>query len=496
MRSTILPSRRLHSPCLSVVFALVLLCGMHLPGLAQEQAERTTAGAGRVQITVEPGLAADATTIADAYGEAITTAWPQFTALFGTEPFAPQHIAFVGTLDPAAMTGMRWVTDFAWASPDGTVAIVALDPFLALTPIEAGNLLRNLTSRGFVQAAAGNAIPLGLLDGIARYVELPIQARQARLGSLVQGLHQAGTLPGWNQIVTGVPSALSAEERTATGYALVAFLVDRYGVAGLRNLVTGFSETTAWEENLQGTLGQAPADLATAWERFLPRWFASGWRDNAVSAFDLTRAERLFDRGAYEASSAEAERSQRLFLDLGDEAGLSRVEALLAQNAVGLQADAMMADAQAALEAHDYATAQGLVDQAVKLYALLPEEHHPSTLIDRYTEIASQGMEASALLAQADVASGSWLEVTSARADAVTAGDMFATLGNSEGTAAADAVVSDIDERITRMLFVLSALVVVLAAWLGAWLWLRAPSRLQWRSQVPARAAARMRTGG
>ncbi len=471
-------SSRRHKPLVvAFLVAALLLCGPVAAAAAQTADGPTTAKVGRVTITAEPGAAADAQTLAESYASSITGAWPQFDALFGAEPATPQFIAFVNSVDPSDMTGLRWITDFAFVSPDGSVAVIAVDPFLALTPVEAGNILRNAVSRGFIHAAGGGQVPAGLLDGIARYVETPVVARQARLGSLVQGLDQAGTLPAWEQIILGsAPSLpglpdLPPETQTANAYALVAFLTDRYGVAGLRNFVTGFAATADWEVNLASTFGQAHADLAGAWGQFLPRWFASGWRENAVSAFDLSRAEILFSRGAYEAAAAEAERSQRLFLDLEDQVGLSQVEALLAQCAVGLQADQLMENAQAALEIHAYAEALDLIAEADGLYAVLPEEHRPATIMERYQERASSGLAADDSLVRARDEAEGWLSMTAARNDALAAGDAYASLGNVDGIAAADGVVNGIDTRIQRLVFVLSALVIVLGAWLAACGW-------------------------
>ncbi len=488
MLNTDSPFRR-HQPLLvAFLVAAMLLCGLATGAASQPAEGQTIAEVGRVTITVEPGAAVDAATIAETYGGAISGAWPQFDALFGAEPATPQFISFVNAVDPAAMNGLRWITDFAFVSPDGSVAIIAVDPFLALTPIEAGNVLRNVVSRGFIQAAANGATPPGLLDGTARYVEMPVVARQARLGSLVQGLDQAGTLPTWDQIVAGNAPELSPEVQTANAYALVAFLTDRYGVAGLRNFVAGFAVSGEWEANLASTFGQTEADLAGAWGQFLPRWFASGWRDNAVSAFDLSRAEILFSRGAYEAAAAEAERSQRLFVDLEDQVGLSQVEALIAQCAVGLQADQLMENAQAALEGHAYAEALDLVAEADSLYAVLPEEHRPTTIMERYTERAAHGLDADERLEQSRGEADDWLSMTAARNDALAAGDAYASLGSVDGVAAADTVVNGIDSRIQRLVFVLSALVIVLGAWLAVWLWQQAPGRLRWQAgRVPAR---------
>ena len=496
MLTTHSPARWRRFVPLAVFVAMVLLGGMASPALSQPDPTHTLADAGRVLIKVESDLPIDARDLVQEHGTAITNAWPQYAALFGAEPAAPQIIVFVDTVDPAHIAGMRWANDFTYVSPDGSVTIVAIDPFLGLTPIEAGNVLRNVVSRGFVQAAAGGQMPLGLLDGIARYVETPVAARQARLGSLVQGLDQSGTLPGWTRIVTSTAPDLSTEEQTASSYALVAFLTDRYGVASLRNLIAGFASTTEWTANLASTFGQSEVDLAAAWNQFLPRWFASGWRDNAVSAFDLSRAEELFARGAYEAAAAEAERSQRLFTDLDDQVGLSRVEALLAQCAIGLQADSIMADAQAAHESNAYIEVLALLTQADALYALLPDPHRPVTTIERYGDLANDGAAADSQLERARGSADNWLAVTTARRDAVTAGDTYALLGNADGVTAATLVVSEIDTRIQRMVFVLSALVVVLCAWLGVWTWQRSPGRLMWRPLGPPSPRWRAGTGG
>lgn len=490
------PSRRHHLLPVAVLAAMVLLSGIHTPAFSQADASHTTADAGRVRIMVESGLPADAGTMAREYGTAITDAWPQFAALFSAEPANLQFIVFVDTVDPAQMTDMHWVNDFAFVSPDGSTTIIAAEPFLSLTPVEAANVLRNVLSRGFVQNAADGHMPAGLLDGIARYVETPILARQARLGSLVQGLDQSGALPGWGQIVTGTAPELSAEEQTANSYALVAFFTDRYGVAGLRELVTGFATSPEWTTNLASTFGQSEVELAAAWNQFLPRWFASGWRDNAVSAFDLSRAEELFARGAYEASAAEAERSQRLFSDLNDQVGLSRVETLLAQSAIGLQADSVMVESQTALETNAYTDVLTLLAQADELYALLPDAHRPATTIERYSALSNDGAAADLRLERARGSAENWLSVTSARDDAVSAGDTYAQLGNVDGVEASTQIVSEIDGRIQRMVFVLSALVMALCAWLGVWTWQRAPGRLLWRSPGPPAPRWRANSGG
>jgi hypothetical protein len=464
-----------------LLLLLLVLVSLFAPVSSHAQATTETT-VGSVHIIADDTANLDAVTFAETSAPAITEAWQQFTALFATEPANGVTVTLVPTIDPATINGWHWVAESAWMAPDASTALVATADFQQLTPIEMTNIVRNVLARAFIQQAGAGRVPPGFLAGLARYLESPVVATQARIGSLVQGQDQAGTLPGWNDIASDLPGTLSAEERTANGYAVVAFLADRYGMIGLRNLVAGFASNQDLDTNLTSTFGQSIPGLAGAWETFLPRWFASGWRENAAAAFDITRAEQLFDRGAYEAASAEAERSQRLFTDINDQAGLSRVEALLAQCAVGLQADGLMQQSEQALVAHDYRGAMTYLLQAESLYDVLPAEHRPETSIERYRTLATAGMEADARLEAALVAGDDWFKAAAARGDAVAAGDAYAVLGDEEKRQTAADLVTEIDTRLWRTIYLLSAIVTGLIAWLVAWSWLRHPARLRWPS--------------
>lgn len=450
---------------------------------AQETPRATTADVGRVRFDVETNGAIDATGLAELYGAGVTTAWDQFSALFGAEPARPFQMRFLAAPDPAATAAMAWVSDAAWAAPDGLSGVIAIEPFLALSPVEADNILRNMLSRAFMRQASGARLPPAFADGIARYVELPVLAQQARLGSLVQGLDQAGTRPAMTAVVGATPFPFDPETSTAVRYSLVAFITERYGVASLQAVVQGFATDSNWQTVVPSALGQSVEELDAAWEAFLPRWFASGWRENAVSAFDLARAEGLFERGAYEAASAEASRSQQLFSDLGDQPMLSRVEGLLAQSAVGLQADRTMLDVQASLEAHDYSRATTLLAEAEHLYGRLPEAHRPSDAIASYTSMTLRGQDAVARLAVADQHAGSWLSVRQTRADALAAGREFASLGDANRLVTANELVQDIDRRLQRLVLGLAAVALLTGAWLVTWAWFRAPANFVWGSR-------------
>jgi hypothetical protein len=486
---------------LMIVLSLALMLAAASPGnagaaVAQERAlTSTAAGVGRIQISAESNALADAAALAERYGPGLTTAWEQFAALFASEPTHRFLLKFEVEPDPAVTSTMRSVSEAAWASSAGSSATIAIEPFLQLSAIESDSILRNLLSRSFMQSASGGNLPPGLVDGIARYVEIPVQARQARLGSLVQGVHQAGALPGWDTIITGGASPLDHETLTASRYALIAFFAQRYGIKALQEMVLGFSREPAWHVVIPSVSRQSVDDMNAAWTQFLPRWFASGWRENAVGGFDLTRAQSLFDRGAYEAAAADAGRSQQLFTDLNDQPHLRRVEGLLAQSAVGLQADQLMADAEKSLRDHDYPRALTLLDTVDALYATLPESHRPTQTVETYRSLAQRGLAAREQLVDAESEAGNWLKVKGSRSEAISAGETFSFLGDTEGLAQADRIVNDLDQRLHRLIFTLSSLTIIIGCWLVAWMWYRAPGRLFWRSPAMTGRLAR-RSGG
>jgi hypothetical protein len=474
-----------------LAFAVFLcLVGAMLSGLAPLRAAAAQDAPaaieiGPISLAVDAVGGVDARALADTNRTAITNAADEFTAIFATTPPVPVALSFGAALDQAQAARMTPISPIAWVATDGTKVHIALDGFLQLTPVEAENQLRNALSRIWMHAASGGNLPTGYAEGIARYVERPVLARQARLGSLVQRAHQAGTLPELAALIGSNPADVDPETLGAARYAVIAFYVNRYGVGAMQDLVAGFETNADWTAVTTDVLGQSLDEIDVAWRDYLPVFFASGWRSNAVAAFDLAPAEALFDRGAYAAAADQAERSQRLFSELGDQTRLSRVEALLAQCAVGVQAEKIMVDAQTALEAHEYDRALTLIGQAEDLYAVLPETHQPVSTLTAWRQMATGGQDAIAQLADASAESDNWILVRQTRADAYDAGVTFAALGDSDRLAEAQSLVTDLDFRLRALILALVGITLIAGAWCAVWLWARAPNRVHWARVTP-----------
>lgn len=474
----------------AVTCALLVITGASpiITNATASPATQTSSSVGSVQIVVNDPGALDANAIVQQYGPAIQTAITESSTLFAVASDNPVTITFVTTADPNLTAGMRPIRDTGWASIDGSQAIVLRDRFTQLTAAQAQNLFRNIISRAAMQAAAGGHLPAGLMDGIARYFERPILAEQARAGSLVQAANQSGILPDFAPLVNLGASTLDFETATATRYALVAFIVDRYGIGALQRLVQSFATPPVdWQSSFTKTLGQPVDQLQSAWREFLPRWFASGWQSNAIDAFDIAPAQALFDRGAYAAAADRAGLSQKLFTELGDQQRLSSIETLLALCAVGVQAETLMTETQQALTSHDYARAKSLLAEADQQYALLPDAHRPTAILDSYHQMTDDGIAAIDQFNRAADSSHDWRTLRSSRADALAAGSTFARLGDTDRAAQARDLLSKVDIRVHRLALILATLGILLSTWFGIWMWSRAPQRFAWTRLISDR---------
>jgi len=468
-------TKRLHPTLVALLLAIT--CALPAAALhpvtsrAQEPA---------ISMQVAGGGAIDTQTLETRFRPTLETARDELETLFATSLSQPLVITFGPEPDRVVRTTWQSVGDTAWIDPAHGQAQVVLDPFLQISPVEASNVLRNLVARHLVFQATLGTLPAGLNDGIATYIERPVLATQARRGSLVQQVSFATALPDLPVLVNAAPTLLDPETDTALHYAFVAFIVDHYGLANLQSLVKQSVTATNWQALLTTATGQTIEQMSTAWEQFLPRWFAGGWQSNAVSAFDMSQARALFDRGAYSSAITLAERSQQLFNDLGDQVRLSEVEAFIERNAIGVRAEQLMKDVQGALERRDYAQAQAKLDDAEAQYSYLPASHKPAPLIATYRDMIDRGLGAISELQKAESLSGIWSKTHESRELAQSAGNTFAALGDVSRHQQAVALVNDLSLRLQRITLAAVALVILIAMWLLIWLWARAPQRFLW----------------
>lgn len=435
---------------------------------------------------VQPNPVADAGAVVASLGPDLDIAYAEFSVLFGIEMQQPvgvyvyatdaAYAAATADLGPAS-TGTAGITP----DPMAGRLHIRLDDLAARSPLERENALRHGTAQVLLGLASGGNLPRGLAEGMATYVERPVTPQLARIAAITNGAFQAGNLLSWSDLNRRRPVRADSDLVAAESYAMVAFLVDRYGLRSFRGMLGELREKPDWRLAMRSAYNRSSNEIESQWRDNLPRWAASEWRDNLVAAFDLEKPRTVLAAGDYAGAKTLLEQSWRLFRDLDDQERLAETEAMLSQADVGIQAETAMTQAQEALELHTYDRAEALLVQARTQYDQLPFEHRPETTLDTYEALASSGLTAMASLDDANRRKTRWNDYPEVRAAALDAGTRFAALGDDDMRAGAVTVLDELDARQRRLVLLLSALAAITAAWLALWLWTRGPRAMDWR---------------
>jgi hypothetical protein len=338
------------------------------------------------------------------------------------------------------------------------------------TPVEAANSFRSALGRRLVLDATNGQLAPAFVEGMALYAREPLTPVLSRYAALLQNANSQGGLLSWadlHRTVTG--EMASTDLAVAEQYAVTAFLIDHYGISAYRAFLGASASAPDWRTALQTGYGVPANEIESAWRDELSRWTNSGWKTNVIAGFDLDPARALLERGNYAAAKAILERSQRLFSEIGDEVSLQTVSTLLTQCDVGLQAEALMVQTEAALRTFDYARAGDLLTQAEAQYDRLPPDQRPTAVLESYRNLTNRGLNAIAQLDNANLLASSWTEFPQARKDALAAGATFAELGDATRLKETTSVLDRIDERQRRLVLLLGGLAVISLVWLLLW---------------------------
>lgn len=480
------PARRPH-PLGALLVGIAILLAL-VPRLATAQATgetkpaADTARVGKVELRVDSTGAVTTESLLATWQDPLRDLQSELDTIVGGGPSEPILIRFAGKLPEG--DGWSPVGTVSAVNADATEAVVRLDGFIDLSDTDKGNTFRNLVARRWLLGVSDGALPAPLVDGFAAYIERPVLARQARQASLAQQAYLNDKLPAWSDLLASPDATadLDPDAAQAARVAVASFLIERYGANMVADLATGFRDSPkAKPASVVSDVTGQPADrLDAAWKDFIAVWFAGGWRSNAFAALDLQPAQDLFNRGAYEAAVDRANQTLQVTTALDDRIGSAEAEMVVAQASVGMQAEALMRDAEQALKNHDYGRALTLIDRAVDQYALLPKDHRPDSLIETWRGMATDGVAAVDRLDRATTEFHDWFSLRSARQDAVGAGTTFANLGDTDRLALAQRLVDELDGRFLRLVLAIGAALALLVGWLAVWSWHRAPGRIRW----------------
>lgn len=427
-----------------------------------------------------------ATSFAATYGPYLEVGLNELTLLFPAGTPATMISVYVFTesesFNTAVSANPRRELDSVVVRADGaTIDLTLLLPqFEKLSVVDAENDLRHSLSHIVTSIASGGMIPWGFDEGIAQYVERPVNERLARTAALVQTANESNKLLSWFDLNAQNPADDPAQA-AAQSYATVAFLIDRYDLVPLRAFLTALQTESTWRAAMTIAFARDLNAIEDQFREDLRRWTSTKWRDNLVSGFDLEPAKRLLDQANYSAAKTKLEPSLELYGQLDAPAAFDAVKQMVALCDVGIQAESLMTQAHDALTQHSYERAQNVLAQARLQFELLPESQQPTELLATYEQLALEGVTARAKLESADLLGLSWRDYVDARIAAVSAGTTFASLGDTEESTRAQGLIDDLDKRQRRIVMSLGALAVLTFIWLALWLRARGPAELDWR---------------
>jgi hypothetical protein len=246
---------------------------------------------------------------------------------------------------------------------------------------------------------ADDRLNTGFQEGIAQYVEHPSRELETKIRLLSDNVKR-GQLLTWSELDDRDNVYRNPEVSYPQSLSIVAFLIERYSFAKLRDFLTISARSSGYRSALERAFGATPDALEAEWRAWLPEYLQGGYKRNVLTAYDLSRAQELLREGRYAEAQSELQDAITWLQTTNQTAVLEEAQRLLDRSKDGQHAEALANEARTALENADYDRAVSLVEQARQAYALL-EDTRQDAALNAYAERAERGRQAIATLDQA-----------------------------------------------------------------------------------------------
>ncbi|GAB4214824.1 MAG: peptidase MA family metallohydrolase [Roseiflexaceae bacterium] len=394
--------------------------------------------------------------------------YDEVTAIFGHSTDTPVTLRLYPTLEryyeinPLArsVTGIVAHADYRRHE-----VVVIIPQTTSQTPDEVQNNVRHELTHIVASDLSEDRLTVMFQEGLAQYVEHPSRELEVKIRLLKDALDQ-GRLVRWSDLDDRERFYQNAQISYPQSMSIVAFLVERYSFAKLREFVTASARSNGYRTALNRAYGVSPDTLEEEWRAWLPSYLAGGYRRNALNAYDLSQAQQLLQQGRYGDAQQDLERAIEWLRTTDQAEVLQEAEQMLERSIAGQQAESLAAQARAALEQGRYADAADLTGRAQQGYAALGDQRQ-NEVLNEYATRAQRGQQAETVLQQAAALADS-LRFPQARAMADQALDSFRALGDSDRAAQALSLRSTMDQRQTLLggvLLALGALGIAASAW-------------------------------
>lgn len=417
-----MPLRRLIYLFAALTIALILFPG----GVLAQETDWRERRTERFAILYVDGDQATA----ERYAGFVDTIYDEVAAVFGHKTATPVALRLYPTLEayqqinPLAR-GMSGIV--AHADYRRHEVVVVLSQTQQQTPEEVQNNIRHELTHIVAAELSDDQLNVGFQEGLAQYAERPAPELETRI-LLLKRAFDADQLLGWSDLDDRDTVYRNPEVSYPESLSMVAFLIDRYSFAKMREFLTIAARSSGYRSALERTYGATPDELERLWRDWLPGYLAGGYKRNALSAYDLSGAETMLRQGRYADAKADLETAIEWLRTTDQTAVLQQAEDLLARSEDGMRAEQLAQTARSALAGGEYERAAELVNQARQAYAAL-EDPRQNAVLDAYADRAERGRTAAGALENA-LALARSLRYPQARAAADQAAAAYVALGD------------------------------------------------------------------
>lgn len=306
------------------------------------------------------------------------------------------------------------------------------------------NVRHELTHLVIAQMTA-DTLPVGFHEGVAQYLEKPIQREQEQIVRRLRQAQATNSLMSWSDLNAPGGAYSNPDVAYPESLSIVAFLVDRYGFGKLVEFLKASATSPGYRSALETAYGVSADQLEAQWRDYLPDYLDRRYAINALYAYDLSQARTLLGQGAYTSAKEELERAVYLLQNTNQPDRLAEAQAMLAQSERGIAAGSIVQEARKALEARNYSQVRELVSQARAEYRALNDTRRNEEL----HEYESRSLDALLALDQLKQAEGlvRTYRYPEARAVVVEAARTLGELGDNAGITTGQALMTEMDQR-------------------------------------------------
>lgn len=331
-----------------------------------------------------------------------------------------------------------------------------------LTPEQIRNVFRRGLSQLILDDLTRGQMPIGLLQGAAQYSEAPSPEVEVGARALDKARRDRLML-SWADLNTPQRFVGQSEVAAAQGYAAVAFLLDRYGLAPWQRYITALRNTTDPAAALTTAYGKPAATLENEWLAYLPEYFGSSFQINYFARYDLGVARGHLQAGRYFEARDELEAMAKFVVGASRAAKEAEIKDLARQVTLGLEGDQFLQQGRSILATFDYAGARDTFTQARQRY----ETVGAGPKVEEANQALATAESGVTALVRLDDAMRLLAELKygDAQTAALEASQTFATLGDEARYRQSYLILQELTTTQTRLAYLLGGLALVNVLW-------------------------------